>query len=97
MTEISIAVSMLEELRPKLGKRIIHTLILVGCVWPFEGLFLGSAAMIKNLVISSMGFITVILIWVDYRLKINKYLKFKDELIDLTDKMMRTPANIMGS
>ncbi|MDR1901294.1 MAG: hypothetical protein LBQ88_03290 [Treponema sp.] len=84
MAETLIAATMLDELRPRLWKRIVLTLILVGCVWPFEGLALGSAVMAEDLVMGIVGLIVVILIWVDYRFRKKIYHKYQDELITLT-------------
>jgi hypothetical protein len=85
MAEISIAVTMLDELRPRLWKRIVLTLILTGMAHgPFEGLFFGSAVMAEDLVMGIVGLIAVILIWVDYYFRKNIYRKYQDELIKMT-------------
>jgi hypothetical protein len=61
MAEISIAVTMLDELRPRLWKRIALTLILAGMAYSlFEGLTLDSAVM-------AVGLLAVIYIWIDWR------------------------------
>jgi uncharacterized membrane protein len=85
MTEMSIAVTMLDELRPRLWKWIVPTLFLAGMAYSlFEELILGSAVMVKDLVMGIVGLIAVVFAWVDYRFKKKIYRKYQDELITLT-------------
>jgi hypothetical protein len=85
MAETLIAATMIDELRPRLWKRIVLTLILTGMAHRlFGGLFFGSAVMTEDLVMGIVGLITVILIWVDYYFRKNIYRKYQDELIKMT-------------
>jgi O-antigen ligase len=78
MAETLIAATMLDELRPRLWKRIVLILILTGMAHSlFEGLTLGSAVMV-------VGLLAVIYMWIDYYFRKNIYRKYQDELIKMT-------------
>jgi hypothetical protein len=79
MAEILFAVTMHEELRPRLWKRVVLTLILAGMTYGlFEGLTSNSAIMV------AVRLLAVIYIWIDYYLKKNIYRKYHEELIKMT-------------
>jgi hypothetical protein len=74
-------VKMLVELKPKLWKRLVIIMILVGISHgPFEGLATGVPVPIDDLAMGIMGLVAALMIWLDYYFTKRTYIKYKNTL-----------------
>jgi hypothetical protein len=86
MSELHIAVEMLDKLRPKVWKRIVSSLAIIGMVYiQFYTLPLVFKITIKEIMISTLGLATLFFVWFDCYFSIKTYRKYQDKLISLTE------------
>jgi hypothetical protein len=96
MDELHIAVEMLERLRPKVWKRIVSSLVIIGMVYiQFFDLPHLLKITIKEIMISTAGLATLLFVWFDYYFSVKTYRKYQDKLILLTEpNKVKTITNI---
>jgi hypothetical protein len=84
--ELHIAVEMLDKLRPKILKRIVFSLVIIGMVYiHFYAFPLAFKITIREIMISTVGLIMLFFIWHDYYFSVKTYRKYQDKLILLTE------------
>jgi hypothetical protein len=96
MDELHIAVEMLERLRPKIWKRIVSSLVIIGMVYiQFYTLPLAFKITFTGTIINMAGFATLFFVWFDYYFSVKTYRKYQDKLILLTEpSKVKTITNI---
>jgi hypothetical protein len=86
MDELHIAVEMLDKLRPKVWKRIMLSLLIIGMVYiQFYTLPLTFKITIKEIMVSTAGLAALFFIWFDHYFSVKTYHKYQDKLISLTE------------
>jgi hypothetical protein len=86
MDELHIAVEMLDKLRPKVLKRIVPSLVIIGTVYiQFYTLPIAFKITIKEIMISTVRLATLFFVWFDYYFSVKTYRKYQDKLILLTE------------
>jgi hypothetical protein len=86
MGELHIAVEMLDKLRPKIWKRIVYSLAIIGIVYmQFYALPLAFKITIREIMTSTVGLAALFFVWFDYYISAKTYRKYQDKLISLTE------------
>jgi hypothetical protein len=86
MDELHILVEMLEKLRPRLWKRFLPSLVIIGMVYiQFFDLPHAFKITSKEIMISTAGLATLFFVWFDYYFSVKTYHKYQNKLISLTE------------
>lgn len=86
MDHLHIAVEILDKLRPRIWKKIVYSLMIIGIVYvQFYGFSLDSKAAVKEIMTGVFGLGALFVVWIDYYFSIRTYRKYQDTLISITE------------
>jgi hypothetical protein len=92
-----IAVEMLDRLRPKVWKRVVLSLVIIGMAYIQFYIFpLAFKITIKEIMISTVRLVTLFFIWLDYYFSAKTYRKYQNKLILLTVPNKSTEGKTFG-